>query len=166
MDTPLRILYRAVEPSYRETRYTTRLPEPGYTGWWSLLATERRNRRLATWSPARISARKSTLRVLGCDVATDRGDAPSGKLTMIARPNQIAEEKGGERRRKEYPRNRRRKFSTLRSRSGRRGISPLSPLQMQLWSCKPPQERYNSCESVPKKEIPGDSAGLRAQSRI
>ena len=31
-----------------------------------------------------------------CDDATDRAVAPSGKLTMIARPNQIAEEKGGE----------------------------------------------------------------------
>jgi len=30
-----------------------------------------------------------------CDAATYRAVAPSGKLTMIARPNQIAEEKGG-----------------------------------------------------------------------
>ena len=34
-------------------------------------------------------------RAVRSNVATDCDVAPSGKLTMIARPNQIAEEKGG-----------------------------------------------------------------------
>jgi hypothetical protein len=37
---------------------------------------------------------------------------------------------------------------------GRHGIALFSPLQMQLWSRKTPQEEYNSSVSAQKKEIP------------
>ena len=44
---------------------------------------------------ADASRRTPDTSAVRCDVATDRAVAASGKLTMIARPNQIAEEKGG-----------------------------------------------------------------------
>ena len=44
---------------------------------------------------AATGRRAPDARAVRCDDATDRTVADSGKLTMIARPNQIAEEKGG-----------------------------------------------------------------------
>ena len=44
---------------------------------------------------ADVGRRAPDASAVRCDDATDRAVAPSGKLTMIARPNQIAEEKGG-----------------------------------------------------------------------
>jgi hypothetical protein len=38
--------------------------------------------------------------------------------------------------------------------SGTAGNRPVFPLQMLRWSCNLPQERYNSLEPPPKKEIP------------
>ena len=44
---------------------------------------------------ADAGGRASDANTIRGDDATDRAVAPSGKLTMIARPNQITEEKGG-----------------------------------------------------------------------
>jgi hypothetical protein len=69
---------------------------------------------------ADAGGRASDANTIRDDDATDRAVAPSGKLTMIARPNQIAEEKGG---RKECPRNRRGGYSIIRLSPGRYGIA-------------------------------------------
>ena len=69
---------------------------------------------------ADAGGRASDANTIRDDDATDRAVAPSGKLTMIARPNQIAEEKGG---RKECPRNRRGGYSIIRLSQGRYGIA-------------------------------------------
>src|ERR1019366_10039353 len=85
-----------------------------------------------------------------CDVATDRAVAPSGKLTMIARPNQIAEEKGGGKSVREIDK----EGSRLRGRVQGGTKSLCFSTGIAALRGHTAEERYNLCEPGPKKEIP------------